>query len=84
MRSDAMTNPEAIRAQANNLNEMASSNRRAAIAEDQRGNVLLARDLRARADEYAKRAAEILMKLAETASMLFVFGVAYAWLSVTP
>lgn len=76
--------PEAIRARAETLRDMASTNRSDAHIEDKRGNILLARDLRERADHYLKQAAEMLAKIAEPASMLFVFGVLYAWLWVTP
>ena len=79
-----MDTPESIRERAETLRAMAASNRADARQEYERGNILLAKSLRERAEIYAHQAATLLAKVAEFASMMFVFVVFYAIWSVTP
>ena len=51
-----MNTPDAIQSRAETLRAMAASKRRDAIVEDERGNIILARNLRERAEDYARRA----------------------------
>ena len=58
-----MDTPESILDRAKQLCAMAKSNRNDAAIEDQRGNILLARELRYRADRYNERAAKMVAEI---------------------